>query len=211
MIAHVRGQLLASSLDSVVVDVGGVGYRCLVPASTRSRLPASGQEVLLHTSLQVREDSMTLYGFLSHEEYDLFELLLRVDGVGPKVALSMLSTTTPDSLRRAIAFEDITALCRVPGIGKKTAQRIVLELKEKVGAIGPVPALGGSDAAGAGSGAGAAPGALDGFADALEALIQLGYSRPDAAQALEKAQTEAGDAPRAETLVRLGLKHLFRG
>lgn len=210
MIAHVRGLLAASASESVVIDVGGVGYRCLVPGSTRSRLPAAGQEVLLHTSLQVREDSMTLYGFLSQEEYDLFELLLRVDGIGPKVALGMLSTTTPDSLRRAIAFEDLTALCRVPGVGKKTAQRIVLELKDKVGAIGPVPALGETAMAGAaGSASGGAP--SDSYADALDALMQLGYSRVEAAESLAKARPEAGEEPRVETLVRLGLKHLFRG
>lgn len=210
MIAHVRGLLAAAAAESVVVDVGGVGYRCLVPGSTRSRLPAAGQEVLLHTSLQVREDSMTLYGFLSREEYELFELLLRVDGIGPKVALGMLSATTPDSLRRAIAFEDLTALCRVPGIGKKTAQRIVLELKEKVGSIGPVPALG--EAAAAGAAGGPTGSAMtDSYGDALDALMQLGYNRVEAAQSLEKAKQEAGEEPRVELLVRLGLKHLFRG
>ncbi|HWI50533.1 MAG TPA: Holliday junction branch migration protein RuvA [Symbiobacteriaceae bacterium] len=206
MIAHVRGQLLSATADSVVVDVGGVGYRCLVPTSTRSRLPAMGQDVLLHTSFQVREDSMTLYGFLTGEEYDLFELLLKVDGVGPKVALSVLSSTTPDALRRAIAFEDITALCRVPGIGKKTAQRMVLELKDKVGSIGveTVPLPGGLPAPAAG-------GKPDARLDALEALTALGYARADAAQAVEKAAREAGEEPRTETLVRLSLKHLYRG
>lgn len=207
MIAFVRGALFAAATDSVVIDVGGVGYRCLVPASTRNRLPATGQEVLLHTSHQVREDSVTLYGFLTREEYDLFELLLRVDGIGPKVALAMLSATTPESLRRSIAFEDITALCRVPGIGKKTAQRLVLELKEKVGSIGPVQGLSELPAAAAASGGGGS----DVTADALEALMQLGYSRTDAGQALEKAYKEAGDESRVETLVRLSLKHLFRG
>ena len=207
MIAHVRGQLVASAPDSVVVDVGGVGYRCLVPASTRSRLPASGHEVLLHTSMQVREDSMTLYGFLTQEEYSLFELLLTVDGIGPKVALGVLSATTPDSFRRAVAFEDITALCRVPGIGKKTAQRMVLELKEKVGNVGPVQPLGGTGALPAE----AVPAAADAFMDAIDALISLGYARVEAAQAIDKARKEAGDAPKTETLVRLGLKHLYRG
>lgn len=206
MIAHVRGQLMAATADSVVIDVSGVGYRCLVPTSTRSRLPAMGQDVLLHTSFQVREDSMTLYGFLTSEEYDLFELLLKVDGVGPKVALSVLSSTTPDSLRRALAFEDVTALCRVPGIGKKTAQRMVLELKDKVGSIGveTIPLPGGVPAA-------AAPGPSDARLDALDALMALGYTRADAGGAIEKAAREAGDAPKTETLVRLALKHLYRG
>ncbi len=206
MIAHVRGALAAVSLESVVVDVAGVGYRCLVPSSTRSRLPAMGQEVMLFTSLQVREDSMTLYGFVTSEEYDLFELLLRVEGIGPKVALGVLSATTPDLFRRAVAFEDITALCRIPGIGKKTAQRMVLELKDKVGSVAAT------------DGKAAAVGAIalnaaepDAGMEALEALMSLGYSRVESAQALEKARKEAGENPRSEALVRLGLKHLFRG
>jgi Holliday junction DNA helicase RuvA len=208
MIAHVRGQLVASASDSVIVDVGGVGYRVLVPSSTRSRLPVTGQDVLLRTSLQVREDSMTLYGFLTAEEYDLFELLLNVDGIGPKVALGVLSAVTPESFRRAIAFEDITALCRVPGIGKKTAQRMVLELKDKVGSVGPVQPLSGTGVPAAA--AGAAP-AADVYLDAIEALMALGYTRVDASQAMEKARKEAGDSPKTETLVRLCLKHLYRG
>lgn len=207
MIAHVRGELVASTQDSVVIDVGGVGYRCLVPASTRTSLPAVGQQVLLHTSHQVREDSVTLYGFFTREEFDLFELLLRVDGIGPKVALSMLSSTTPDSLRRAIAFEDITALCRVPGIGKKTAQRVVLELKEKVGAVGPAQPLSGTGSLPAA----AFSGPVDAVSEAVEALMALGYARPDAAQAIDKARREAGESPTVENLVRFGLKHLFRG
>lgn len=210
MIAHVRGQLVHSAPDSVVVDVSGVGYRCLVPGSTRAMLPSVGQDVLLHTSFQVREDSMTLFGFLTREEFDLFELLLRVEGIGPKVALGVLSATTPESFRRAVAFEDITALCRVPGIGKKTAQRMVLELKDKVGAIGPVQPLSGISAQAALAGTLPEEGG-DPFTDAVEALMQLGYARTDAVQALEKARREAGDSPAAETLVRLGLKHLFRG
>lgn len=207
MIAHLRGELVSATADSVVLDVGGVGYRCLVPSSTRSRLPGVGQTVLLYTSLQVREDAMTLYGFLTPAEYDLFELLLRVDGVGPKVALGVLSATTPESFRRAIAFEDITALCRVPGIGKKTAQRMVLDLKEKVGSVGPHA---GVEPIGLGAAAVGAQ-ANDAFGEAIEALMSLGYSRVEAAQAMERARKEAGEAPAVETLVRLGLKHLYRG
>jgi Holliday junction DNA helicase RuvA len=205
MIAHLRGELVATTPDAVVIDVGGVGYRCLVPASTRARLPAAGHEVFLYTSLQVREDSMTLYGFLTSAEYELFELLLRVEGIGPRVALGVLSATTPESFRRAVAYEDIAALCRVPGIGKKTAQRLVLELKDKVGAVGPALPAGGA------APAPAAPGAPDPLADALEALLALGYGRTEAAQALERARQEAGEPLRVETLVRLGLKHLYRG
>lgn len=207
MIAHVRGTLVVATPEAAVIDVAGVGYRCLVPSSTRSRLPAAGHEVLLHTSLQVREDSMTLYGFLAREEFDLFELLLRVEGIGPKVALAVLSAITPEAFRRAIAFDDITALCRIPGIGKKSAQRMVLELKDKVGAVGgiaeiPLPG---------GTGVAEVPAATDAYLDALEALVALGYSRSDGGMALDKARREAGEEPATQTLVRLALKHLFRG
>lgn len=208
MIAHVRGELVGAAADFVVIDVGGVGYRCLVPNSTRSRLPATGQQVLLHTSHQVREDSMTLYGFLTLEEYDLFELLLKVEGIGPKLALGVLSGSTPDLLRRAIALNDITALCRVPGIGKKTAQRIVLELKDKVGSVG-LEEEGLPDGLPGAGGPSAVAGDVSG--EAVEALMALGYSRAEAAAGVERAKKEAGDAPRLETLVRLSLKHLFRG
>lgn len=207
MIAHLRGTVAAFGSDYVVVDVAGVGYRCLIPSSTRSRLPGTGQEVLLQTSMQVREDSMTLFGFGSREEFDLFELLLRVEGVGPKVALGVLSASSPDSFRRAIAFDDLTALCRIPGIGKKTAQRLVLELKDKLGGLEQ------SDGKGVllPSGLGVASGKAGPFAEAMDALEALGYSRVDAGTALERAKPEAGDEPRTETLVRLGLKHLSRG
>lgn len=205
MIAHLRGVLVLSTGDQVVVDVGGVGYRCLVPASTRVRLPAPGHETRLLTSMQVREDSMTLYGFLEQEEYELFELLLRVDGIGPKVALGVLSAVTPESFRRAVAFEDSAMLTRIPGIGKKTAQRIVIELKEKVGA-GPaaLPAAGGTGMA-------AATGEANPFAEAMEALTALGYARMEAGQALERVRADAAERATAELLVKLALKQLYKG
>ncbi|MBY6277719.1 Holliday junction branch migration protein RuvA [Symbiobacterium thermophilum] len=205
MIAHLRGELVTAGADWVVIDVAGVGYRCLVPASTRSRLPGQGAAVQLYTYLQVREDALTLYGFLTQAEYDLFELLLRVDGVGPKVALAVLSTTDPAAFRRAVALEDLDAICRVPGIGRKTAQRLVLELKDKIGAV-PAGGGGGSD----GLPVAVAP-AGDAWAEVSEALIALGYSRGEAAAALARVRAEAGEAPSVETLVRLALKQLYRG
>lgn len=206
MIAHLRGVVALAGTDFVVIDVGGVGYRCLVSTTTRSRL-ATGQEVLLHTSMQVREDSLTLFGFGSAEEFGLFELLLRVEGVGPKVALGVLSSVTPDSFRRAVAFEDLSVLTRIPGIGKKIAQRMVLELKEKVGVLAPVEELTGTSGAAASGQSGEPTPAME----ALDALLALGYSRPEAAQGLERARREAGENPHTETLVRLALRHLFRG
>ncbi|MEW8979205.1 MAG: Holliday junction branch migration protein RuvA [Symbiobacterium sp.] len=204
MIAHLRGELVSATADSVVIDVAGVGYRCLVPASTRSRLPAVGSTVQLYTSLQVREDALTLYGFLTPAEHDLFGQLLRVDGIGPKVALAVLSTTDPEAFRRAVLFEDIDTLCRIPGIGKKTAQRLVLELKGKVDLLGSPSGVPGATGA-------ATPPQGDVWAEAAEALCALGYTRTEAMEALARARGEAGDAPTVETLVRLGLKQLYRG
>jgi holliday junction DNA helicase RuvA len=207
VIAHLRGSVAVVGSDYVVVDVCGVGYKCLIPSSTRLLLPGTGQEVLLQTSLQVREDSMTLFGFGSSDEFDLFELLLRVEGIGPKVALGVLSASNPDAFRRAIAFDDLTALCRIPGIGKKTAGRLVLELKDKLGGL----ELSDGRKALHPQGLAVTPGNAGPFAEALDALEALGYSRGDAGTVLERARPEAGDEPSTETLVRLGLKHLFRG
>jgi holliday junction DNA helicase RuvA len=151
--------------DGVVLDVGGVGY--LVQATQRAlRKAQAGEEVTLDTHLHVREDILQLYGFAEPAERELFELLLSVSGVGPKVALAILSSSTPADLRRAIALEDTTRFVAIPGIGKKTAQRVVLELKEK---LGPVQAL-------------AEPSGQE--LVARDALLELGYSVPEAERAL---------------------------
>lgn len=197
MIGHLRGRLLRAGAEQVVVDVNGVGYKVTVPASTRSRLPAVGKEVSLHTFLQVREDALTLFGFLEEDEYDLFELMQRVDGVGPRLALAVLSSVNPEGFRRAVLFEDITSLTRIPGVGKKTAQRMVLELKDKLGSLKAedvLPAV-------------AAP-AGEPLGDAIEALVGLGYSRLEAVQALESVRKEHGEQWSLEQWVRLGLRAL---
>jgi len=134
MIAHVRGTVTHRIAGSVVIDVGGVGY--LVHVTAADHIPAQGQEVELHTSLQVREDSMTLYGFTARSSLVLFELLLSSSGVGPKLALAALGTHRPDVLRLAIAGGDTATLTAIPGVGKKVAERLVLDLKDKVGGDG---------------------------------------------------------------------------
>lgn len=208
MIAHLRGRLHAAGPDQVVVDVGGVGYRAYVPASTRSRLPATGREVFLYTSLQVREESLTLYGFLDRAELELFEALIGVSGIGPKVALAILSAASPEELRRAIALGDVAFLTRLPHVGKKTAQRLVLELKEKLG--GMAGAAKGQPGAAAAAAEGAAPAdpALQAWSEAMEALVSLGYTRAEASEALE--QVRPGLPPDAGTaeLVRAALRWL---
>jgi Holliday junction DNA helicase RuvA len=165
VIAQLRGRVVGRRLDGVVLDVNGVGY--LVQTTLRAlRKAQGGEEVTLDTYLHVREDVLQLYGFAERAERELFELLLSVSGVGPKVALAILSSSTPSDLRRAIALEDTTRFLAIPGIGKKTAQRVVLELKER---LGPAEA------------AGESPGQE---LVARDALVELGYSVPEAERAL---------------------------
>lgn len=136
MISWVRGTLAARRGTEVVVDVGGLGHRVAVPPGCR--LPQVGDEVVIHTHLYVREDMMALYGFPTERERDTFELLLGCQGVGPKVALACLSVLTPDNLTRAVVTSDVGTLQRVPGIGKRSAEKIVFELGPKLGAMPPV-------------------------------------------------------------------------
>lgn len=177
MIASLLGRVTAHTAGGVVVSVGGVGLAVLTTPGTRARL-RPGDEADLATTLVVREESLTLYGFESPDERDLFEVLQTASGVGPKVAQAVLTVHTPDAVRRALATEDLTALTLVPGIGRKGAQRMVLELKDKVGAAG-----GGATAVAAG------------WRDTLaEALVGLGWS---AHQADEVVVALAADHPAA--------------
>jgi Holliday junction DNA helicase RuvA len=184
MIARLRGRAVANTPEGLVIDVGGVGY--LVAATPTAVRKADGaDEVSLHTYLHVREDVLQLYGFADASERDLFMQLLSVNGVGPKVALSIVSGSPADDLRRAIALEDAARFQAIPGIGKKTAERIVLELKEKLAAGAPEPA------------SSAGPHVV-----ARDALVELGWSLVEAEQAL--AQTDPEASP--EERVRQALK-----
>lgn len=196
MIAHVRGTVAHRDPDSIVVDVAGVGYLVHVPAT--ADVPPRGQEVELATAMVVREDSMTLYGFTDPAARQLFELLMGASGVGPKLALAVLSTHRPTTVRQALAGGDVDLLVSVPGIGRKSASRLVLELRDKVGGLeGPdvvVPA-----------GTVASPnGAPDAVADTREALLQLGYGPSEVAATLAAIDRE-GDA---STLLRRALRAL---
>ncbi|MDP9022576.1 MAG: Holliday junction branch migration protein RuvA [Actinomycetota bacterium] len=198
MIAQLRGSVAARGSSpsgdaaQVVVDVGGVGYLVVVPAGLAGRLPRPGGDVELHTSLQVREDSMTLYGFPTAEVRDLFEALLTASGVGPKLALAALSTLAPDALRRAVAGGDVDALTVVPGIGKKSAQRLVLELRDKLGSGEQADVV-------AVTAAGATP-----LGEVRLALLELGYSAAEAHRAVE-ALHDDGDVGE---LLRAALRSL---
>ena len=164
MISSLRGRVLAVRLDAVVVDVGGVGLMVHATPGTLAGLRA-GEQAELSTSLLVREDSLTLFGFADADERDVFETVQTVSGIGPRLALAMLAVHPPDALRRAVAAEDLTALQRVPGIGRKGAQRLVLELADRLGPAG-------SSAAGAP----VRSGPVDRRAEVVEALVGLGWN-----------------------------------
>ena len=169
MISRLRGTAVARAGERIVLDVGGVGY-ALAVTPTAARLTEGGGEVSLDTYLHVREDALQLYGFGEPAERELFEHLLAVSGVGPKVALAIVSGSSPADLRRAIALDDTARFEAIPGIGKKTAQRVVLELKEKLaaGVVAPVPR----------------------DLTARDALVELGYTVPDAERALAEVDPE---------------------
>lgn len=185
MIAHVRGTVEHIGLDSAVIDVGGVGHRVHATPGTLATL-RHGATVTLPTTLVVREDSMTLFGFTDADERDVFETLQTVSGVGPRLALAMLAVHTPDGLRQAVASEDHKALVKVPGIGDKGAKRIVLELGDRLG-----PALAGMPAAAAGAGQGSRT-------DVVAALTGLGWAVKQAEAATDEV-LEGGTVDASDT------------
>lgn len=176
MIASLRGQVQAIRDDSLVIDVGGVGYKVQVVGSVLDEVTRAGQTIELYTHMSVRENDVALYGFRSIEEQDLFSLLLRVRGVGPRTALATLSTFSPKGLRSAIVQGDASVLTRIPGIGRKTAQRLMLDLKDSIGM--PLEPWG---AAGLG----------EEDADVISALTSLGYSLTEAQGALAAVPEDA--------------------
>ena len=180
MIALIRGTLAYKSIDHVIIDVGGVGYRLSIPLSTFYSLPDTG-EVSLFTHTHVREDALLLFGFLSIEEKELFIILIGISGVGPKLAVNILSHIPVGDLKRAIATGDIKRLSGLPGIGKKTAERLVLELKDKVGPIDELPVS--SDTT---SVAGPTTNTLTN--DVISALVNLGYKENMARKILENME-----------------------
>ena len=196
MFAHFDGIVAEKTADSIVLDVGGVGYLLYVSGATLQACPAVGERFKLYSALNVREDAMELFGFYSREEKAMYERLKGVSGVGSRTALMILSAMSVRDLSIALVSGDVQALTRVPGIGKKTAQRLVLELKDKV-----------EDAQLTGSGAAVAPraGAAGPEAEAAAALTALGYSASEAARAIAKV---AGKTDKVDELIFLALKSL---
>jgi Holliday junction DNA helicase RuvA len=204
MIATVRGTVATVSLDSAVIEVGGVGILVHAAPGTLAEL-VRGQQASLSTSLVVREDSLTLFGFLTDDERATFELVQTVSGIGPRLALAMLAVHEPDGLRRAVATDDLVALCRVPGIGRKGAQRLVLELKDRLGPPGLTTEQAPTRSATASGGR----------PQVRDALVGLGWSVKAADDALDQVFADASSEGAAEpsdvaSLLRAALRLLGR-
>jgi Holliday junction DNA helicase RuvA len=200
MIAWLSGAVQSKTADSVVIDVSGVGYLVSIPVSTLGMVPGPGEMVSLHIHTHLREDSLSLFGFATELEKELFQLLLGVSGIGPKLALSVLSGLPGQDLLSAIGSSDDAKLCTIPGIGKKTAARLCLELKDKVRQLAPEAQLR------TGTGAPVLSGHLD---DAVSALVNLGYKRPVAEDAVKKIDHGRPDL-RIEDLIREALSILMK-
>ena len=193
MIAHLTGRILRKGPQDVVLDVHGVGYVAHIPVSTFCRLGNPGDDASLLVHTHVREDAIQLFGFLTHAELALFERLIGVSGIGPRVGLSILSGIEPPELVAALRDSDVARLTRVPGVGRKTAERLVLELRDKIQALAAVTAPSPNEKA-------AGP-----RSDIVSALVHLGYSAPEAERAAERALAGHSDA-RFEDLLRFALQ-----
>jgi Holliday junction DNA helicase RuvA len=197
VIAHLRGKLISKSPGQAIVEAGGVGYDCVISVTTFTGLPATGAEVALHVHTHVREDSLSLFGFSTSEEKRLFERLISVSGVGPKLAMTILSgMPSAADIVGAIRSSDVARLTKIPGVGKKTAERLALELKDKLDAFGAAPAR---MAAGT---------PLE--EDVLSALVNLGYQRPTAERAVAVAAANGGKSSSFDVLFRQALASLSK-
>src|SRR5579875_2429456 len=192
MIAHLRGRLFAKNPGQAIVEAGGVGYDVTISVPTFTALPREGDEVALHIYTQVREDTLALFGFLQREEKRLFERLITVSGVGPKLAVTILSGLSAERTVAAIRAQDHATLTRIPGVGKKLAERLVVELKDKLEDMAAAPVVGVK-----------APAAED----VLSALVNLGYQRPAALKAIETAvEKDKASGENFDELFRMALQ-----
>jgi len=191
MIEHLRGVLQYKSPAFIVIETGGIGYKISLPLSSYGLLPAEGDEMKINTYLHCREDGLSLYGFLNQEERDFFLLLISISKIGPKSALRMLSSISPSEFKKAIKREDLTTLTDIPGIGKKTAQRLILELKERVAEEEIIE--GGDEEL---------------VKDALSALFSLGYTRNEARRAIKEAIDSSKEEIDLASLIKEALKYI---
>ena len=198
MISYIKGELVAMKSDSIVVDNNGIGYNIFIPTSILSSLPHCGSEVKIHTYFLVREDTQSLYGFLKPDDLEIFKMLISVSGIGPKGALAILSTLTPDELRFAILSDDSKAISKAPGIGSKTAQRCIIELKDKINitSSSDVSVAFNEDSVSTSSAK----------SEAVSALVVLGYSQSEAYKAVHTISEEYDTV---EDIIKQALKKLI--
>ncbi len=200
MIAYLRGIVAAVTQTRVVLEVNGVGYQAFISSRDASRMPGRGEEIILHTYLSVREDAMQLFGFLDEDDLEMYKLLLTVSGVGPKAGLGILSALTADDIRFAVLSDDVKAISKAPGIGGKTAQKLILELKDKLSFEDAFEKkLTHSEEA-------AAAQLDDAKSEAVQALVALGYAGSDALKAVRSVEN-SGDMD-TETLLKLALRQI---
>jgi len=196
VIGHLRGRLVRKAPPALILDVNGVGYELEAPMSTFYRLPELGSEVELHTHLVVREDAQLLYGFATEDERRLFRDLLRVTGIGPKIGLALLSGIDVETFMRCVEAEDAQALTRIPGIGRKTAERLLVEMRDRIRALGQLPPAAAKSATGAGA-----------RAEAFSALVALGYRPVEVNRLLQGVEQEGAGT---EELIRRALQAAAR-
>lgn len=203
MIAFIRGTVDSLSEGKMILESHGIGYELNIPSSVFDAGIREGEELKIYTHMSVREDGISLFGFLSREDLEIYRMLIGVSGIGPKAALAVLSTLSADNLRFAVLSEDVQAIAKTPGIGKKTAQKLILELKDKFDLQEAFEQkLAGNQAA-----AVKTAGEPDAFQDAVQALTALGYSGTEALQAVKKVEiTEGMDS---EAVLKAALKHMF--
>jgi len=201
MYAYIFGKLTKATPLYVIVEVSGMGYQLYIPASAHSQLPQLGEKIHLHTSFVVRELSHTMYGFITEQDKEIFEVLLGVSGIGPKIALSILGHLSPSELCDAVANNDTTSICKVPGIGRKSAERLMIEVKDKLVTLLPDnPSRFSIDLKGNQS--------VHLVQDTMSALINLGYNQAAAKKALKKTLADAPESTDLAQLIMLSLKNI---
>lgn len=202
MITYIRGELIAIEEEKVIVDVNGVGFGIFMPGTAMNYLPAIGEEVKLHTYMNVREDAMQLFGFLTRDDLKVFKLVIGVSGIGPKGGLSILSKLSPDELRFAVMANDAKAISAAPGIGKKTAEKLIIELKDKLSIDDVLERNAGEASAQAPVSA-----ANEAQAEAIQALVALGYGNTEAVKVVKKVPMDENTS--VEDILKAALKYMM--
>lgn len=203
MISYIRGELVAVEKDKIVVDVNGVGWGIYMPEQTMGRLPSIGEEVKIHTYLNVREDAMQLYGFCTRDDLEIFKLVIGVSGIGPKGGLNILSSLSADDLRFAVLSGDAKAISAAPGIGKKTAEKLIIELKDKLNLEEVLENKANGDGFQESNTSG---GTSEIQSEAVRALVALGYGSTESLRAVKKVSAECETV---EDVLKAALKNLF--